>query len=78
LYPAATDFRPLFCCSIKGILLSIVFVLGIEMKNLNKNKKKKKNNTIVSTAMLLSLATIIVVAIGVTTTPLTAFNSTRL
>jgi len=73
LYPAATDFCPLFCFSIKGILLSIVFVLGIEMKNPNKNKKKN-NNTIVSTAMLLSLATIIVVA-GVTTTPLTALGS---
>jgi hypothetical protein len=47
-------------------------VLGIEMKNLNKNKKK--NNTIVSTAMLLSLATIIVIT-GVTTTPLTALGS---
>jgi hypothetical protein len=52
----------------KGNLLSTVFVLGNEMKHL-----KTKNNSIVTAAMLLSLATILVIA-GVTT-PLTALAS---
>src|SRR3712207_4234796 len=58
----------------RGILLSIIFVLGTEMKHLNNNKKK--NNTIVTAAKVSSLATIIVIAIGVTiTAPLTALAS---
>jgi hypothetical protein len=45
------------------ILLSIVFVLGTEMKHPNSNEKKK--NLIVSAAiMLLSLATIILITTG--------------
>ena len=44
------------------------------MHNLNKNNKKK-NSTIVTAAKVFSLATILVVAIGVTTTPLTALGS---
>jgi uncharacterized protein (UPF0333 family) len=56
---------------LKGSLLSIAFVLGTEMKHLNNNKSK--NNSIVTAAMLLSLATILVIA-GVTT-PLTALAS---
>jgi hypothetical protein len=47
----------------RGILLSIVFVLGTEMKHLkNDNKKKKNNNTIVRAATLAMLATIVIVA----------------
>jgi hypothetical protein len=45
----------------RGILLSIIFVLGTEMKHPN-NNKKKKNNSIVRAAMLLSLAMIIIAA----------------
>jgi hypothetical protein len=43
-------------------------MLETEMNHLN-NNKKKKNNTIVLAAKVLSLATIPVVAIGVTTIP---------
>jgi hypothetical protein len=60
-------------CPIKrGILLSIVTVLGTEMRHLN-----NKNNTIVTTTTLLSLATIILLVVGVTTvtSPLTALAS---
>src|ERR687885_347128 len=47
-----------------GILLSMVSVLGTEMKHLHSNKKKK--NVIVSAAaiMLLLLATIILITTG--------------
>jgi hypothetical protein len=62
-------------CPIKrtGILLSITFVLGTEMKK-HLNRNKKKNKTKVAAAKVFSLATILVVAaIGLTTTaPLTA------
>ena len=50
-----------FIATIKreGILLSVVFVLGIKMKRLDKNKKR--NNSIVTiAATLFTLATIIV------------------
>jgi hypothetical protein len=47
-------------------------VLGSEMSHLNSNKK---NNTIVTTAKVFSLAIILVVAIGVTSAPLTALGS---
>ena len=67
------------CLTKRGILLSITFVLGTEMKhnNLN-NNKKKNNNTIVTAAKVFSLAAILVVAIVVvtiTTSPLTALAS---
>ena len=50
--------------SIQGILLSIVFVLGSKMNNLN----KKKNNPIVKATILAASATIIVLvaAMGAT------------
>jgi hypothetical protein len=48
-------------------------VLGIEMKHLNNNKKK--NNIIVTAAKVFVLAIILLVAIGVSTTPLTALGS---
>jgi hypothetical protein len=61
--------------SIEEILLSKMFVPGIEMKHLNNNKKK--NKTIATAAKVFSLATILVVAIvGIITTPsLTALGS---
>jgi hypothetical protein len=43
------------------------------MKHLNNNKKK--NNIIVTAAKVFSLAAILVVAIGVSTPPLTALGS---
>ncbi|MDQ3882634.1 MAG: hypothetical protein M3243_01095 [Thermoproteota archaeon] len=54
----------------------MLFVLGTEMKhnNLN-NKNKSKNNTIVTAAKVFSLATILVVAVGVSTAPLTALGA---
>jgi hypothetical protein len=55
----------------RKILLSAMSVLGTEMKHLNSNEK---NNSIV-TAKVLSLAIILVVAIGVSTAPLTALVS---
>jgi hypothetical protein len=55
-------------------LLCIVFVLGTEMTHNNLNTKEK-NNSIVTAAKVLLLATILVVAIGVSTTPLTALGS---
>jgi hypothetical protein len=48
-------------------------VLGSKMKHLNSNKKKK-DNVILTAAMLLSLATILVIA-GITSSPLTALAS---
>jgi hypothetical protein len=58
------------------ILLSIISVLGTEMKR-NLNSNKKKNNIKVTAAKVFSLATILVVAaIGVTImAPLTALAS---
>src|SRR5918912_563007 len=47
----------------RGILLSIVSVLGIEMKYLNNNKKK--NNSIVTAAKVFSLATILIGVAGI-------------
>jgi hypothetical protein len=65
--------------SIKGILLSIVFVLEIEMYRLNNNKK---NSLIVTTATLVMVTTIILVvaagavntAVATTTTRSTSFT----
>lgn len=66
LHCVITDFPYLILLilfSIKWILLSIVFVLGREMKHFNRNKK---DNTIVTAAAkVFSLATILVVATGV-------------
>jgi hypothetical protein len=50
---------------IKGILLSIVFVLGSKMIHLK--NKKKKNNLIVKATTIVMLTTIIVVATAGTT-----------
>jgi len=62
-------------CPIKrGILLSIVFVLGTEMKK-HLNSNKKNNNTKVTAATLLLLATTLIVAGVTTTAPLTALAS---
>jgi hypothetical protein len=47
-------------------------VLGSEMSHLNSNKK---NNTIVTAGKVFSLAIILVIAIGVTSAPLTALGS---
>jgi hypothetical protein len=66
----------IFCvtCPIKrGILLSIISELGTEMTHLNNNKNNAK---VTAAAKALLLATILVIAIGVTTmTPLTAQGS---
>jgi|SRR5919106_2690713 hypothetical protein len=66
------------CPTKRGILLSIVFVLGTEMEHLNNNNKKKNNTIATRTAKVFSLVAILVVAIVVvtiTTSPLTALAS---
>jgi hypothetical protein len=66
------DFCSLFHLAslfIKGILLSIIFVLESEMYRLNNNNNKKKKNVIVTAATLVMVATIIlVVAAGAVNT----------
>jgi hypothetical protein len=52
----------------------MLFVLGTDMTHIN-NYKEKNNTIITATAKVFSLATILVVAAGVTITPLTALAS---
>ena len=55
------DYNPCKFSQDGRILLSIIFVLGIEMKHL-KNNKKKNNEIVITTTTLFTIATILVFA----------------
>ena len=75
LHPGTTEFRSpivLFTVSIKGTLLSILFVLGRKMKSLNKN-----GNPFLAAAAILTVAIILIMATsGVTSASAAAAGTT--